>query len=85
MLALALITLLALGSEPHSPPLDPDPLGSDPPMLPKEPCGGRQGWVGDGEDGRDAPPCDERDADAEADPAGLHEPDWLHDGDEGDD
>jgi hypothetical protein len=84
MLALALTVLIALGSGRLSPTLDPDPGSDQGPGLPKEACGGRQGWVGDGEEGRDPPPCEEPDADGGDDPAGLHEPDWLQSGEDGD-
>ena len=89
MLALTFTALLLLGRASLSPELELEldrPGALLPPRVePKDPCGGREGWVGDGEDGRDPPPCEGPDADGGDDPAGLHEPDWLRTGEGGDD
>ncbi len=87
MLALALTLLLTAHPGSLSPGHELDPRGPDAPLeAPPEaraPCGGREGWVGDGEDGRDPPPCEAPDADLDDDPAGLHEPDWLRTSEDG--
>jgi hypothetical protein len=73
MLVAALSLLLAAtpGSFSLDDPSRPEAL-VDPPLLERrDPCEGREGWVGDGEDGRASPTCGGPDADADADPAGL--------------
>jgi hypothetical protein len=84
MLAVTVITLLALAAGSLSPDLDPDrpEMVLEPPADRKDPCGGRNGWVGDGEDGRDPPACEGPDSDGDLDAAGLRAPDWLRGGED---
>ncbi len=67
LLSLAVALTGQLAPEPD--PLRPGARG-DRSSDPRDPCG-REGWVGDGEGGRDPPPCDDGDgADAALEPPG---------------
>jgi hypothetical protein len=89
VLDLTLAALVAFARGSLSP--DPDPAWSGALVEPapepdrRDPCGGWEGWVGDGDDGRDPPACDDRGPEAEAEREGLHAPDWLRREEDGED